>query len=70
MMYSLCRPCSDNQFIPRKVTAKYPPIPLPWPIKNENIIYFLSPTGQEERWYMSIILRYSSLKNKEVFVII
>ena len=70
MMYYLCRPRSDNKLFQRNVNAKYPPIPLPWPMKNENIIYYLSPTVQEERWYISILLKYSSLKNKEVFVII
>ena len=68
MMYYLCRPRSDNQLLPRNITTKYPPIPLPWPMKNEYIIYYLSPTEQEERWYMSILLKYSSLENKEVFL--
>ena len=39
-------------------------------MNNENIIYYLFPTGQEEIWYMSILLKYSSLKNKEVFFIL
>ena len=64
MMYYLCIPRSDNDFPQRNVTDKYPPIPLPWSMKNENIIYYLSPTGQEKIWYMSILLKYSSLKNK------
>ena len=70
MMYYLFIPCSDNQIFPRNVIDKYPTIPLPWLIKNENIIYYLSSTGQKERLYMSIQLKYSSLKNKEVFVIL
>ena len=70
MMYYLCRPHSDNQLFPRNITAKYPPIPLPLPMNNENIIYYLLPTGKEERWYMSILLKYSSLKNKELFFIL
>ena len=69
-MYSFCRPRSDNQFPPKNVTDKYSPMPLPWPFKNKNIIYYLSITGKEERWYMSILLKYSSLKNKELFIIL
>ena len=30
------RPRRDNQLFPRHGNAKYPPIPLPWPAKNEN----------------------------------
>ena len=38
MMYYVWIPGSDNQFFPRHGNSKYPPIPLPWPTKNENIM--------------------------------
>ena len=38
MMYYFCRPRSDNKLFPRHGNSKYPPIPLPWPTKNENIM--------------------------------
>ena len=37
-MYYVCIPLSDNQLFPRHRNAKYPPIPLPWSTKNENIM--------------------------------
>ena len=37
-MYYVCRPRSDNQLFPRHENAKYPPIPLPWPMKNEKVM--------------------------------
>ena len=38
MIYYVLIPSSDNQLFPRHGNAKYPPIPLPWPTKNENIV--------------------------------
>ena len=38
IMYYVCRPRSDNQLFSRHENPKYPPIPSPWPTKNENIM--------------------------------
>ena len=38
MIYYILIPSSDKQLFPRHGNAKYPPIPLPWPTKNENIM--------------------------------
>ena len=45
IMYYVCRPRSDNQLFSRHENPKYPPIPSPWPTKNENIINLSSDSG-------------------------
>ena len=51
MMYYVWIPSSDNQLFPRHVNAKYPPIPLPWPTKNENIMADNADKAQVEGVY-------------------
>ena len=51
MIYYALVPSSDNQFFPRHGNSKYPPIPLPWPTKNENIMADNADKAQVEEVY-------------------
>ena len=60
MMYYVWIPVSDNQLFPRHGNAKYPPIPLPWPTKNENIMADNADKAQVEGVYESKLLNKTS----------
>ena len=51
MIYYVWITISDNQFFPRHRNSKYPPIPLPWLTKNENIMADNADKAQVEGVY-------------------
>ena len=51
MIYYVLIPSSDYKWCPRHGNAKYPPVPLPWPTKNENIITDNADKAKVEGFY-------------------
>ena len=47
-------------FFPRHGNAKYPPIPLPWPTKNENIMADNTDKAKVEGVYESKLFNKTS----------